>query len=240
MTRRRWIADEVSGDQAFLTGNNAEHLERVLRARIGQQFEIATSKGVRLGEIVAIQPERVTFALQENLDTALIAGLRIHLYLSIFKFDRMEWAVEKCTELGIASLRPVIAQRTEKHLAAAAEKRVERWRRIAHEAAQQSRRAEVPEVLAAQKLNDAVARAPGERILLAENESHVLLRDLIKEEGDLSLAIGPEGGWTEKELESFLQHEWRSASLGNTILRAETAAVAAVAVTACGNRRVEC
>lgn len=236
MTRRRWIADEVSGDQAFLLGNNAEHLARVLRARIGRQFDIATPDGVRLGKITAIQPDRVTFTLQQAVKTA-IASRQIHLYLSVFKFDRMEWAIEKCTELGIASLRPIIALRTEKHLAVAADKRVERWRRIVHEASQQSRSAAIPEVLVPQKLSAIVASAPGGRILLAENESHIVLCDMIdKEEGELSLAVGPEGGWTEKELGSFLEHGWRSASLGNTILRAETAAIAAVAITRCGLR----
>jgi len=70
MTRRRWIADLVSGDQAFLLGKNADHLSRVLRARLGEQFEIATPTGVRLGEIVDIQPERVVFATRELPQTA--------------------------------------------------------------------------------------------------------------------------------------------------------------------------
>ena len=71
-------------------------------------------------------------------------ALPITLVMSVFKFDRMEWAIEKATELGVAGIVPVIARRTEKHLAQAAEKRVERWRRIAREAAQQCRRSDVP------------------------------------------------------------------------------------------------
>src|SRR5258708_25724015 len=104
MTRRRWIADEVSGDRAFLLGSNAEHLTRVLRVRIGQQFEVATPTGVRLGEIVEIEPDRVVFALANAPDaSADQSTVAIHLYLAVFKFDRLEWAIEKCTELGVAS-----------------------------------------------------------------------------------------------------------------------------------------
>jgi 16S rRNA (uracil1498-N3)-methyltransferase len=231
MTRRRWIADEVSGDRAFLTGQNADHLIRVLRARVGQQFEIATPDGVRLGEIIEVQPERVVFSTKEiaNLQDHRHSA-KIHLYLAIFKFDRFEWAVEKCTELGVSSIVPMIANRTEAHLAFAAAKRVERWRRVAHEAAQQSRRSKVPEIGVPEKLEKSIAAAPGHRVVLAENEREQRLADLIEGASELSLAVGPEGGWTESELTLFNQQRWAQASLGSTILRAETAAIAALAV----------
>ena len=92
------------------------------------------------------------------------------LILSIFKFDRMEWAIEKCVELGVSRIVPVIAQRTEAHLAKAAGKRVERWQRIALQASEQSRRASAPEIMPPQSLPAAVAAASGNRIVLAESE----------------------------------------------------------------------
>ena len=231
MTRRRWIADEVSGDRAFLLGKNAEHLSRVLRARIGQQFEIATPSGVLLGEIVEIESERVVFSTSNLPQGDLGAQTApIHLYLAVFKFDRFEWAIEKCTELGVSSMVPVIARRTDSHLVPAAGKRVERWRRIAHEAAQQSRRDVVPEILDPGKLEDVVSRARGKRIVLAERERQHRLAETIESASELSLAIGPEGGWTESELALFDKNQWLPASLGPTILRAETAAIAAVVI----------
>src|SRR5579864_9315275 len=126
MTRRRWIADEVSGTRAALVGTHAEHLSRVLRARIGQEFDITAGNKVRRGQITAITPDRVEFELGEEIPAQ--TSIRVTLVLSIFKFDRMEWAIEKCTELGAARIVPTIARRTEVHLAAAAAKRVERWR----------------------------------------------------------------------------------------------------------------
>lgn len=230
MTRRRFIADEFSNDQAALTGDHAEHLIRVLRARVGQEFDIVAGGTVRHGRIVSIGKHRVELELGDEVLTE--TALQISLYLSIFKFDRMEWAIEKCTELGISRFVPVITRRTDQHLAKAAVKRVGRWRRIAREASEQSRRVAVPEVADPTKLKDAISTAGGARIVLSEAESDRSLKEIAQQVvgTELSLAIGPEGGWTEEELTTFQQAGWKAASLGSTILRAETAAIAAAAV----------
>jgi 16S rRNA (uracil1498-N3)-methyltransferase len=231
MTRRRWIADEVSGSHAVLLGSHADHLAHVLRARIGQEFDIATAENVRNGRIVSITDGRVEFELGEVVPTAAISSLT--LMLSIFKFDRMEWAIEKCVELGAARIVPVVAQRTEVHLATAALKRVDRWQRIARQASEQSRRASLPEISPLMELNEAVSLATGRRIVLAETEEEMSLKQALRTQGpagEATLAFGPEGGWTEPELQLFLGAGWIAASLGNTILRAETAAIAATAI----------
>ena len=230
MTRRRWIADEVSGNRASLTGEHADHLVRALRARIGQEFDIATGASVRRGRIIAIDSGHVQFELGEEVAAAAV--VQVTLVLSIFKFDRMEWAIEKCTELGVSRIVPVIARRTEAHLALAAEKRGERWQRIALQAAEQSRRAAPPEISPPMKLKEAVALPGSTRIVLAESEKSLMLKDALRDhaEGEVVLAFGPEGGWTEAEVELFRRASWTAASLGETILRAETAAIAAMAI----------
>ncbi len=229
MTRRRWIADEVSGDRAALVGGHAEHLARVLRAQVGQEFDIVAQGVVRLGRVAAIAPQRIEFALGEEVRA--IAALQVHLLMAVFKFDRFEWAIEKATELGVARITPVIARRTDAHLAAAAGKRVERWRRIVREAAEQSRRAQPPEVSDPAKLVGVLAAEPGGRIVLAESEQGTTLKQALASAIEpVALAIGPEGGWTNDELKRFAESGWISASLGATILRAETAAIAALAV----------
>ena len=229
MTRRRFIADEVTSNRAALTGSHATHLARVLRARIGQEFDIATGSEVRHGRISAIAEDRVEFELGDVVTEQ--ATRPITLVVAVFKFDRFEWAVEKCTELGASQIVPVIARRTDTHLAHAAEKRVERWRRIAHEASQQSRRTAAPEIAAPIKLKAHLENPqPAMRILLAENEDQVQLGDVCGGSDPIALAIGPEGGWAEDELKMFSATGWQSASLGSTILRAETAAIAALAV----------
>ncbi|HEY3928597.1 MAG TPA: RsmE family RNA methyltransferase [Candidatus Koribacter sp.] len=229
MTRRRWIADEAAGDVAALTGQNAMHLARVLRARVGQEFDIAAGERVRRGRIISVAEDRVELALGN--DVAACEALPITLYLAIFKFDRFEWAVEKCTELAVARIIPIIARRTEAHLVQASVRRIERWRKIAREAAQQARTGAAPEIAEPMKLKAAIQSATAVRIVLAENERQVMLRDVLASE-PLSLAIGPEGGWTPEELAQFDAAGWKRASLGETILRAETAAIAAMAVAA--------
>jgi len=229
MTRRRWIADEISGSRAALVGTQAEHLARVLRARIGQEFDIAAEGRVRRGHIISVTPEKVEFELGEDLPTAALP--EITLLLAVFKFDRMEWAIEKATELGVARIVPLIAKRTDSHLASAAAKRVERWRRIAREAAQQSRRAAPPEIAAPARLQEALALQAGRRVVLSEGEEQVSLKQAVSGwKGTLALAVGPEGGWTGEEERAFREHGWIAASLGPTILRAETAAIAAVSI----------
>jgi 16S rRNA (uracil1498-N3)-methyltransferase len=240
MTRRHWIADEVRGNTAALVGEHASHLTRVLRAEVGQEFDIAIGDAVRRGKITSISGNRVEFAL--GAEQGILPAPCVILALAIFKFDRMEWAIEKCTEIGVARIIPVIARRTDAHLASAALKRHDRWQRIALQAAEQSRRAAPPEIAAPVKLKDLgsagvspagepEARATACRIVLAESQDDRRLRDALQaHSGEAALAIGPEGGWAEDELQWFRQSGWVAASLGDTILRAETAAIVAAAL----------
>jgi 16S rRNA (uracil1498-N3)-methyltransferase len=238
MTRRRWIADAFTDTTASLIGAQAAHLARVLRAQPGTHADIVANGRVFHASIASVGVEEVTFTLLEEI--AAESALPITLLLSIFKFDRMEWAIEKATELGVASIVPIVARRTEKHLAESAGKRVERWRRLAHEAAKQSRRADSPVIEEPVKLAARLERSSAaHQILLAEDERQSALRQRIEAalasaEADLpefELAIGPEGGWTGDEIALFAKHRWQSASLGPRILRAETAATAAIAIT---------
>jgi len=248
MTRRRWIADEFSQDRAALTGAHAAHLSRTLRARVGEEFEVACGEQVRRATVSSVSEQRVEFSLGEEISTR--EAVPITLWLAIFKFDRMEWAIEKCTELNATMIVPLIARRTEKHLALSAAKRVDRWRRIAREAAEQSRRTSFPEIHEPVSLKEALARYPSTNavsprggicgssfgslsIVLSETERAVSLLELLRSRDDLSsltLAIGPEGGWTWEELQLFTSAGWLTTSLGDTILRAETAAIAALAI----------
>ena len=246
MTRRRWMADEVSGNTAALVGEHAAHLARVLRAEVGQEFDIATGEEVRRGTITTISYDRIEFALGAKQHLRLrSAAPKITLVLAIFKFDRMEWAIEKCTEIGVARIIPVIARRTDAHLARAAGKRRERWQRIVRQAAEQSRRSAPPEIATPVKLKDlggdGVLAADALRVVLAESlagsEGDTRLGEILQshsfgvEAGDeVTLAVGPEGGWADGELTWFYEAGWVAASLGETILRAETAAIVATAL----------
>ena len=239
MTRRRWIAEHWDEATATLTGAQAEHMTRVLRAQPGMEADVVAGGHVFHAQVVAVSGGEVRFNLIAELDAD--PALPLTLVMAVYKFDHMEWAIEKATELGVAAIAPVISRRTEKHLAAAAQKRAERWRRIAHEAAQQSRRCDVPLVYDPEPLAARVrAASEAARIVLAEQERTTTLRNALEEAvaaagtemPALEIAIGPEGGWAPEEEALFDANGWRAASLGPRILRAETAAIAALAVAA--------
>ena len=243
MTRRRWIAEHWDEATATIAGAQAEHLARVLRAQLGTEADVVAGGRVYHAEVAAValdgEKSEVRFNLVAELDAD--PALPVTLVMAVYKFDRMEWAIEKATELGVAAIAPVIARRTEKHLAQAADKRAERWRRIAHEASQQARRSDVPVIHEPVDLAERVRAASGAaRIVLAEQERTTTLRHAIAEAIDVAkeempaieIAIGPEGGWAPAEEALFDANGWLAASLGPRIVRAETAAIAALAVVA--------
>jgi 16S rRNA (uracil1498-N3)-methyltransferase len=244
MTRRRWIAERWDEATATLAGATAEHLIRVLRAQPGMEADVIAGGRVFHAAVAAIDngtngSGEVRFNLIAELEAD--PALPITLVMSIYKFDRMEWAIEKLTELGIAEIAPVIARRSEKHLAQSAAKRAERWRRIAHEAAQQARRSDVPIIHDPVALVERVRReSAATRIVLAEQERSTTLRSALEEAialarqetPSLEIAIGPEGGWAPDEESLYDVSGWKAVSLGPRILRAETAAITALAVAA--------
>ena len=184
MTRRRWIAESWDEATATLVGAQAEHMARVLRAREGMEADVVAGGRVFHAEVAAVKLAGEQSEVRLNLLAELEAdpAMPITLALAIYKFDHMEWAVEKATELGVAAIAPMIAQRTEKHLAQAAAKRVERWRRIAHESAKQARRSDVPVIHAPVPLATRVrAASEATRIVLAEQERTTTLRHALDE-----------------------------------------------------------
>jgi 16S rRNA (uracil1498-N3)-methyltransferase len=241
MTRRRWIADDWDEHTASLRGEQAAHLIRVLRAQAGMECDMVAGDRVWRAVISGVSGDAVRFTLLSEVKAD--PALPVTVLLSIFKFDRMEWIIEKATELGAERFIPMTARRSEKYLAQAAPARVERWRRLAREAAKQSRRSDVPVVEDVISLKSAVnikPPHPGLSLLLAEQERsqtlHATLQAALQqptmENPAVHFAVGPEGGWTAEEEALFQSGGWQPVSLGPRILRAETAGITAMAVIA--------
>lgn len=233
MARRRFFVNEVRRGEAALEGEEAEHLTRVLRVEIGQRYEISDGARLYLGEIVEARKRSVRFRVIEEL-AAVEPAVRICLMMSLIKFERFEWVMEKATELGVEKIVPVQAVRSEKGLELAARKRVERWRKIVRAASEQSRRVHLPEVMAPVELARALAWE-GRRIYLEEMAGCPLLMESVAnpQAGEsVTILVGPEGGWTDRERTQLVDAQWAAVSLGPQILRAETAAIAAVALVA--------
>ena len=232
MARRRFFVDAVQSGRARITGPDAHHLTRVLRVEPGQQFEISDNQAVYLAEVESAHKDLVSFAVREKVASSEPV-VRITILASLIRFERFEWMLEKATELGVARVVPVQAERSERGLEQAAGKRGARWNRIAREASEQSRRAKLPEIGTPVVLAEALKIESAYGYVLDEAEAPPILSvfPAHRELGDsLAVLIGPEGGWTNRERHQIARSEWRSVSLGPQILRAETAAVAALAI----------
>ncbi len=172
----------------------------------------------------------MVFQVIEDLP-AVVSPVSITLYASLIKFDRFEWIIEKATELGVERILPVQATRSEKGLFEASQKRSERWARIVRESSQQSRRVRIPEILPAVRFERCLQETAAHRYFLDESQAPPLLREIPSERADsAALLVGPEGGWTDSERELAVAAAWQPVSLGPLVLRAETAACAALAV----------
>jgi 16S rRNA (uracil1498-N3)-methyltransferase len=232
MALRRVFVKGVEAGEAEVEGAEAHHLARVVRLKTAEEVEISDGRRLFLATVADAGPKRVRFVVEQEL-TAPDPGPEVVLQIALFQFPRFEWALEKATELGVGRVVPVIAERTESRLTKAAPKRLDRWRRIAEQAAQQSRR------MAAPAIDDPIAfdasldsDVTGSRLVLHPG-GDPLGAVLSQPSGrPIRLLVGPEGGWTDAEVTRAEEAGYRRAGLGALILRCETAAIAALSVIA--------
>jgi 16S rRNA (uracil1498-N3)-methyltransferase len=235
--RRRFFVDHFDDGTATLRGDTAEHLGRVLRAEPGQLYELSDGQAVWLARVerVGLLKRgvcRIEFSLVEPVEVREPA-LKLELLIAIVKFDRFEWCLEKASELGVSEITPLIAARTDKPLIAAAAKRHARWEKILLESAQQSRRLRPPKIGPAKTPEKAFSACTTDcRILLSERSDAPPIQEVLQEvtAHSASVAIGPEGGWTDAELSAARASGFSEASLGGLVLRTETAVLASLAI----------
>ncbi len=232
MARRRFFVPQVRRGVAELTGDDAEHLVRVLRAEVDQVYEISDNERLYLARITVARKSVVSFEVVEELATPLPSG-KLILVPALFKFDRFEWMVEKATELGVDEIAPFEAVRTERGLLQAAAKRRIRWERIALESSQQARRVRLPMVTEAVRFPVALKVQTTTRLFLDEDASAPPILNVLGDssvDAQVALMVGPEGGWTEEERAQAAREGWAGCSLASTVLRAETAAIAGLSI----------
>jgi 16S rRNA (uracil1498-N3)-methyltransferase len=236
--RRRFFVDSFQSDSALVEGDSAEHLGRVLRAECGQLYELSDGQRVWLAKVERVAlakggASRVEFSLVEPLP-ASPPRLRIDLLISIVKFDRFEWSLEKATELGATRIIPLAAARSDKSLILAARNRQKRWRRILLETGQQSRRLTPPALDEISTAETAFVQSfVGLKIISSERRGASPLAAVLDPKPPVdaaAVAIGPEGGWTDGEIRAARSAGFLEASLGENILRTETAVLAVMAI----------
>lgn len=235
MARRLFFVPAVRAGVAELRGEEAKHLSKVLRVERGQIYEISDNEGLYLAEVEEAHKEAVKFRVRETLPVPAEPA-HLVLVMALIKFDKLEWILEKATELGAAEIRLFESDRTEPGLEKAAPKRMERWLRILLESSQQSRRARLPVLKPPVGLKHVCALQADRRLFLDESREGNLLRAEPAPAGSrtVALMVGAEGGFTDRERALVIEHGWQAVSMGPLILRAETAALAALAVVRSG------
>lgn len=236
---------DVQGGKFVLRGPEAFHITRVLRNKEGESIELFDGKGSRYKGIIRSigQDGTVSGDILETLSSKNKPfPVKVNLYLGLLKASHWEWALEKGTEIGVHSFTPVITPRTVVHLREnATSKKRERWGKILASAAKQSRREELPVLNEPKHYRDAIVEATKEGLTLVGWAKHgsttyAGLRDILgkarRENNSLvvNIFIGPEGGFSDEEIELAETDGASLFSLGPNTLRAETAAATAAAI----------
>jgi len=219
-----------AGAEVELLREEAHHVGRVLRLGPGERLSVFDGAGREWDAVIlSSSPARVVVRLERERAEAVEAALEVRLFQGLCRPERMDWLVQKATEIGVAAIHPVATARSE--AARTADRRLERWRRIAIEAAKQSGRRRIPDVAPCDDL-PAAERGGAPALLLNPGPASRPLGGLLRERppGEVRIAAGPESGFSDEEIERWRASGWRLASLGPRTLRAETAGVVAVAL----------
>ena len=232
---RRFFAGKVAGDRAFLLGGEAEHFSRVLRMVAGDLFLAAHQGKELICRALSVENGEVCAEILETRDCPGEPSVDITLYVAYMKSDKMELILQKAVELGIGCFAPFVSSRCIKK-PKEGWKAQERFEKIAEGAVKQCGRAAAVRILPPISLEEVLREIPQHgAVLFAYEKSEIALRQVfeqIREQKDIALIIGPEGGFSEQEAEQIIAVGGRSVSLGRRILRGETAAIALTALTA--------
>lgn len=225
---------QVHGRRIVVTGDDLRHIRTVLRKGPGEFLTLLDGQGVEYtAKIVALERAEIITEI-ESEERREIRGPHITLGQGLPKSDKMDFIVQKATELGVSSIVPLVTERT--IVKVKDEKRVSRWRKIAKEAAMQSNRADIPKVEAIRQLSDFLRTLNSELgtlLLLPWEEATEPIRNALRKNPDVKdiiVLIGPEGGFSRAEADFARSRGFLPVSLGPFILRTETAAVAVLSM----------
>lgn len=223
-----------------IKGEDVKHIKKVLRLKEGQEVEVSDGLGNEYIVVIDRMGKDILDAcIKEKSISNKESDLRITLFQSIPKSTKMDFIIQKCTELGVHSIVPIVTKRSIVQLDTpkAKEKKLERWQRIAYEAAKQSKRDRIPKIEALQDFNDIwnQIRQNDVNLVAYENEKAKGIKELIKNQcppiyNNIGVIVGPEGGFEEHEIKALEDKGVFSISLGPRILRTETAGIVLLAI----------
>ena len=231
----RFFASKSQFSDSYVTiqGDDVKHISKVLRLRPGDKISVCDKeKTDYICEIKEINKDTVIAEIEEKSENPNESSLEVTLYQGLPKGEKMDYIIQKCVELGVCNIVPVIMKRTVVKPQAASSK-TQRWQRIAEEAAKQCMRGIIPHVEEPVSFETMLERLEAEDLVILpyENEKCHKLKDVLKQGADkrkIGVIIGPEGGFEEEEVESASRNGAQAVTLGPRILRCETAPVATI------------
>ena len=227
----RFFTDSIDSDLIELSGENGRHISRSLRMRPGETLTLCDGKGHEcLCSITEITGDEVFLKVEERMNSSSEASVFLRLCQCLPKSDKMDLITQKVTELGVSEIVPVNSEFCIAKMAGKEEKKISRWQKIALEAAKQSGRGIIPNFANPMSFKEAVKNLPGEKILFYEHGGEAL-RDIVSPEmKEITIFIGPEGGFSPEEVAFAKENGVRTATLGPRILRTETAPITAASL----------
>lgn len=228
----RFFVDDsnISDNRILIEGEDVNHIAKVLRLRSGEEISVSNGRGREfICTLAEINKKQVTCEINEEFQNQTEAPIKITLFQGLPKAQKMDLIIQKCVEIGIYKIQPVITERVViKTEGKDLSNKIERWRRIAEEAAKQSKRGIIPEIAEPITFDEAVEqlREMNVSVVPYEKEEAKGLREALKESSDsktVGVLIGPEGGFNEKEIEKCISFNVKPVTLGPRILRTETA-----------------
>lgn len=226
----RFFIDGTADGRAYIAGADALHIAKALRMRPGEALTLCDGKGTDFeGVLETVTDRQVTVRITASRPSQAEPTLAVTLYQGLPKGDKMDWIVQKAVELGVTAVVPVATRRSVARLEGKADKKQERWQRIAAEAAGQCGRGILPAVERPLSWNQALSRLSGEPALVFYEGGGRPLRELVTPSTRrLSVFVGPEGGFDPEEIDAIRRQGGGVATLGPRILRCETAPLAAL------------
>ena len=230
---RRFFCDNINGTNATITGDDAHHISRVLRMKPGEVLSLCDGAGGEYDAVItSVSPDTVVCALGDQHESASESPVAVTLFQCLPKTGKMETIVQKCTELGVFAVVPAVSARCVVVPNKDFEKKRERYNRVALEAAKQSRRAVVPQVLPLVELKKVDPKQFNLFLVAYEEEETRTLKIALRAAGSpatIAILIGPEGGLEPDEVHRLTANGAVCVSLGKRILRTETAGMAMLA-----------
>ncbi|HWP91232.1 MAG TPA: 16S rRNA (uracil(1498)-N(3))-methyltransferase [Thermodesulfobacteriota bacterium] len=223
---------QIKNETATITGPDYRHIVNVLRLRPGNDVVLFEEGGVEYeGKITEINKREVKVLIRESRDVKTESGLNITLLQGIPKGDKMDWIVEKSTELGVRTIIPVITERSQIRES----RKIQRWQRIANESIKQCGRVKAPKILTPLTFDAAIKFNNNSKLKLmfyekAETRLINNMKNTIQPIDDITLLFGPEGGFSENEVKLAIEEGFTPIGLGPRILRTETAGIVALSI----------